>query len=247
MAYKWVKEGTILKELLKEKEVTRPQVAQAVGVSVDVVDNWCIGRTRMNPDHRKTVAGLLDVTPGYLKELLTGEARIGLSSPGRVATPRGNLKGEIRVERTGYRMVPIYGSITAGQMAFNSSDIIDWVEMQEWGGDFERWGRRVEGDSMELPDDEGFSDGDYVIFEDRRHEDGSAVHAVADGEDAFKIYRRTPQGEMLFPLNRNAHEPLPLREYTIKGVAVARLRPNRFYTDERKYKGGYKERTLAKP
>lgn len=89
----------------------------------------------------------------------------------------------------------------------------------EWGGDFERWGRIISGDSM-LPD---FEDGDIVIFENRRPEDNQAVYATREGEDAFKILRRSPTGMELWPINPN-FEPFSAEDWVIHGVCIYRIR-----------------------
>lgn len=128
------------------------------------------------------------------------------------------------VFRSGVQWIPIYGAITAGAPASNQGDVVEWFEMREWGGDFERWGRVVEGFSMESEDtDESLEAGDFAIFENRRWEPGNVVHAYNDGEDTVKVAKVVGGVLRLYPTNPD-YEPIDAKSWHVKGVCIARFR-----------------------
>lgn len=88
--------------------------------------------------------------------------------------------------------------------------------MREWGGDFERWGRVVEGFSMEPY----LRAGDFAIFENRQWEPGHAVHAYDDGEDTVKVAKRVKGVLRLYPTNPD-YEPIDAESWHVKGVCIA--------------------------
>jgi SOS-response transcriptional repressor LexA len=228
---RWTEEGRMLAELIDARFDSHAEFARMMGRTPFVVSNWCRGITRLKGDERKKAAALLQVPETQLIVPTSDDVRLLVSRP--VGTK--NIGGRVPVARVGFRNVPIYGALTAGAMAYTLSDVLDYEELPDWGGDFERWGRIVSGPSME-PE---FVDGDIVIFENRRHEDGHAVHAFANGEDTFKVYKRTAEGERLFPTN-SEFDPLEAKEYNVKGVVVARIRNERTHKDVRWYRGGYR-------
>lgn len=151
---------------------------------------------------------------------------------------RSNLGPEVPVARVGFRFVPIYGAITAGLPASNYSDVLEWHEMPEWGGDFERWGRVIEGDSM-TPE---FEEDDVAIFENRQWRSGDGVHAFKDGEDVFKIAWKEGDRVLLRPTNRE-HPDIDAEGWQIKGVCIRRLRKfDKGVRDTREYVNGFKWR-----
>lgn len=122
------------------------------------------------------------------------------------------------VRRGGVRLIPVYAAIPAGTPGSNSMDV-DYEEMVDWGNDFERWGRIVEGYSMAdilLP-------GDIAIFENRRYEQGDVVHAYSHGEDCVKVIRNTGEDTQLWSFNQD-YEPFSASGWKAKGVCVGRIR-----------------------
>lgn len=241
----WKAEGRLLKELIKQRDLKYGDVVSFLEkdfkATEDVVSNWCRGVTPIPPEARPRLATLLNVKEDALRAAISG------ASPVRVSDIL-NLGQDIRADRTGLRHVPIYGALAAGAMAYNFSDAVDFEELPDWGGVFERWGRIISGNSMymkrpadldpEIDWDDGFRDGDIAIFENRRHEEGHAVHAFAEGEDTFKVYRRVGVEERLCPLN-SEYDTLEAKKYTVKGICVIRIRRRAGGgRDIREYPGG---------
>jgi SOS-response transcriptional repressor LexA len=226
----WREEGMVLEQLIEQRYESRADFARDLGVTTDVVSNLVRGITRLKGERRITAARLLHVDPVVFSQKQT-------PIPAAKSYEQGIRKEEVPVAPTGHRHVPIYGALAAGAMSYTYSDVVDWELMPEWGGDFERWGRIVSGSSME-PE---FEEGDIVIFENRRHEDGHAVHAFAEGEDTFKIYSRTKDGERLEPLNP-AFDALEAKQYQIKGIAIRRIRKGmKGVRDIREYPYGFRK------
>jgi len=220
----------VLEQLIEQRYESRADFARDLGVTTDVVSNLCRGITRLKGERKLTAARLLHVDP-----LVFANKHVPL--PAAKPNEPGIRNEEVPVAPSGHRHVPVYGALAAGAMSYTYSDVVDWELMPEWGGDFDRWGRIVSGSSME-PE---FEEGDIVIFENRRHEDGHAVHAFSQGEDTFKIYARTKDGERLEPLNP-AYEVLEAKEYTIKGIAIRRIRKGpKGIRDIREYPYGFRK------
>lgn len=216
--------GDRLKQLRTEKGWSRERLGLAVGVSGDAIRQYELEVVRLwrNEELIKLIAQTFEVSPDYL---LRGDL------PDR-------KDSRIAVLRTGYRMVPVYGALTAGSPGYTASDVLDYVELADWGGEFERWGRIITGDSMS-PE---FEQGDVAIFEDRRAEGGHAVHAFCNGEDTFKVLRATRDGFELWPINTADYDPVPLQgdhSWTVKGVCIMRIREaSRGVRDVREYRHG---------
>lgn len=124
----------------------------------------------------------------------------------------------LALHRSGTRHIPVYGGMVAGPPGSYTGDV-DWIEIKDWGNHFDRWGRVIQGFSMEpviMP-------GDVVIFENSRPIEGHVVHAYSDdGEDTCKVWH---DGK-LYPINP-AFEAIPMAEgqkWIIKGVAVMIIR-----------------------
>lgn len=228
---KWIEEGVLLGQLIDERYDSRAEFARVAGVTPYKVSNWCRGITRLKGQERTRVAHLLNLPEDALRRIPSINVALNLASDQQIRS----LGKDVITTRVGVRHVPIYGALAAGAMAYSYSDVVDFEEMPEWGGDFERWGRIVSGDSM----NDEFQDGDIVIFENRRHEDGHAVHAFAEGEDAFKIYRRLPEGERLMPMNP-IYAPLELKGYEVRGIVIAKVRYGRNFRQVTEYKGGFR-------
>jgi len=231
---KWAEEGELLGQLIDERYESRAEFARTMGVTPFKVSNWTRGITRLKGPERTKVARLLNVPENLLRNVAIPDVSLNQGTEKR---PDKSLGKEIPAERVGVRHVPVYGSLAAGAMEYSYNDVVDYEELPEWGGNFKRWGKVVLGDSM-LPE---FEDGDIVIFEDRRHENGHAVHAFREGDDAFKIYRKTASEERLIPTNPEC-EDLPAKEYEVRGIAIIKVRygPNRTYRQVTEYRGGYR-------
>lgn len=170
-------------------------------------------------------AELLGVRYDWLKN---GE---GLMRPPSLA------RGDIRVNRAGFRWIFIHGAIEAGLPTFDGGDV-EPVEVADWGGQFERWGRFVVGNSMTTDDeDTSFEPGDIVIFEDRRAEPGQVVHANKDGEHAIKVLKGHGETLALHSMNPD-FPPYSAKDFEIKGVAIERWRMRRKFPQKVEYPGG---------
>lgn len=123
------------------------------------------------------------------------------------------------IYRAGIRHIPVYGSISAGNPGHNANDAIEWYEMREWGNEFERWGRLIDGWSMEPH----LLAGDLAIFEDRRWEVGHVVHAYRDGEDTVKQARKINGHLCLCPTSLD-YDKIDGEEWQIRGVCIAYVR-----------------------
>jgi hypothetical protein len=96
---------------------------------------------------------------------------------------------------------------------------LDYEEVLDWGNDFQRWGRIINGYSMAkmlLP-------GDIAVFEDRRFETGDVVHAYKDGEDCVKAIRGNGEAVALYSFNED-YEPFSAIGWKAKSVLVQRIR-----------------------
>jgi SOS-response transcriptional repressor LexA len=135
-----------------------------------------------------------------------------------VLASQGPSERNLELRRAGVRFIPIYAGIPAGHPTANDMDV-DYEEVLDWGNDFERWGRIINGYSMAkmlLP-------GDIAVFENRRFENGDVVHAYKDGEDCVKAIRGNGDAVQLFSFNED-YEPFSAVEWKAKGVLVQRIR-----------------------
>ena len=135
-----------------------------------------------------------------------------------ILSSHGPTERNLEMRRAGVRMVPIYAGIPAGNPTSHNMDI-DYEEVLDWGSDFERWGRIINGYSMAeilLPND-------IAVFEDRRFETGDVVHAYKDGDDCVKAIRGSGDAVMLYSFNED-YEPFSAIGWKAKGVLVQRIR-----------------------
>jgi SOS-response transcriptional repressor LexA len=233
---KWAQEGMVLGQLIDSRYDSRAEFARLLDVSDDVLSNLCRGVTRLRGDRKKKALKLLGDLPATV--LLPRE------DPGEAQRDRGpldvrNVGRNVRADKSGFIVVPVYGSVPAGNPAGCYSQAIQTIDMAEWGNDFDRWGRVVLGNSMN-PE---FEDGDIVIFESRSAQSGRdyghAVYATREGEDTFKVLREGDDGKLeLWPAN-DAYEPFSAEGWHIWGVAIRRIRQGDRFEDERKYPLGF--------
>jgi transcriptional regulator with XRE-family HTH domain len=239
-----VTQGQRLKRLRNRARLTQEQLAMLSGVNRSTMAGLeqDINKNGMTLDQAMRIAPHINATwqellglpqePG--KDAVTPDASVGVS------TTKSNLGGEVPVARAGYSFVPIYGAITAGLPGASYSDVIEWLEMPEWGNQ-QRWGRVIEGESMS-PE---FQEGDTAIFEDRQWSSGDGVHAFKDGEDVFKIAWVEGGKTLLRPTNPDFPD-IDASDWQIKGVCIRRLRDEKSFRDVREYKFGFKYRNFGK-
>lgn len=234
-ARKHLVEGKLLARLIDRRFESRAEFARNMEVSPHKVSYWTRGITRLKGEERRQALSLLDASEEDLTPSVYQSEEANKASSG---TDRNNLGPDIAIEDDGYEEVPVYGALSAGAMEYTDSDVVTTVKIpRRKNKQHKIWGRFVRGRSME----DEFQDGDIVIFESRPHEDGHAVHAFAEGDDAFKVYRKTAEGERLAPTNPD-FDTLPAREYNIAGIAMYRVRTEKDYVDIRMYTGGYRAR-----
>jgi len=120
------------------------------------------------------------------------------------------------------REIPVLSTITAGEPWAQFADA-EIEGIPDWGPEFNRWGRVVEGESM-MP---VLAAGDVAVFEDRRFKVNDVVHAYCDGVDTVKCIRGHDDEVALWPFNPD-FKPIPAAHWKAKGVCVGRIRYGRF-------------------
>jgi transcriptional regulator with XRE-family HTH domain len=181
-------------------------LARALGIDHGRLSNWERGKHDPPYDMVLKIAEALGVSVDWL---------LGEKVPMKPASAEKNKP----VFRSGVRFIPVYGSISAGNPGHNVNDAIEWYEMREWGGEFERWGRIIDGWSMEPV----LQAGDLAIFEDRGWEIGHVVHAYRDGEDTIKQVKKVDGRLHLCPTNAD-YDPIDGEGWHIRGVCIAYVR-----------------------
>jgi transcriptional regulator with XRE-family HTH domain len=225
--------GDNIRRVRKERRLSQQKLSELTGVGRSAIAQYERLRNEPPLDVLRKLAEGLRVETLELLDLAVVEGDKKEERP-----DKPNLGREVPVARAGYRFVPIYGAITAGLPSASYSDVLEWFEMPEWGGEFERWGRVIEGDSMG-PE---FEEEDIAIFENRQWQTGDGVHAFKDGEDVFKIAWTEGGQTLLRPTNRN-HPDINADGWQIKGVCIKRIRDVRKgIRDTRDYRSGFKWR-----
>jgi SOS-response transcriptional repressor LexA len=140
----------------------------------------------------------------------------------QVIKSEGPPSADVKLARAGVRFIPVYSTIAAGNPSTPTGDV-DYEEMIDWGSDFERWGRVIEGDSMIHI----LQPGDIAVFEDRQHENGDVVHAFSSGTDCVKAIRGEGALAQLWSFNED-FPPFTAHDWSAKGVCVARIRYGRY-------------------
>ncbi|HWD39783.1 MAG TPA: XRE family transcriptional regulator [Fimbriimonas sp.] len=242
MAYaRWSDEGMVLGSLIEDRGFERKEFADLLGITTDVLSNMVRGITELKGERRRKAALALGLTEDGLLDELRRNRQKQLNHKGFNPNPYTNLIQKesagkpVEVFRAGFRNVPVYGSVPAGPPSTSFSDAVEIIEMPEWGGDFDRWGRVITGESMM----DEFLPRDVVIFESRGIDPNMGVYAWKDGEDTFKIYTHGPKGAELRPTNPD-FESFSAEGWEIFGVAIMRYRQNEFGgRDSRPYPYGY--------
>ena len=183
-----------IESLLAKYGLSNRWLAKKLGVNHTSINSW------LSPDgSRPRDSSVYD----QMIEILNGQ---------------GPLERNLEVRRTGVRVIPIYAGIPAGNPTSHNMDL-DYEEVLDWGSDFERWGRIINGYSMAnilLPND-------IAVFEDRRFEIGDVIHAYNDGEDCVKAIRGKGEDLQLYSFNED-YEPFSAEGWKAKGVLVQRIR-----------------------
>jgi transcriptional regulator with XRE-family HTH domain len=223
-----------IRNLRKARHLSQRALGDKSGVGRSAIAQYEAGRNEPPLEIARKLAEALGTTPAQLLDLEPIPAS-AIKTDGN--NPNTNLGREVPVARAGYRFVPVYGAITAGLPGSSYSDVLEWIELPEWG-EFQRWGRVIEGESMS-PE---FEPEDVAIFEDRAWVHGDGVHAFKDGEDVFKIAWKESGKVLLRPINRSFPD-IDAHDWQIKGVCIKRIRDlGRGVTDTREYRSGFKWR-----
>lgn len=197
------------REALRPVAMRQSDLASRLKISQARLSNWERGDHEPGLTYLMGIARELGVS---LDWLLTG------------GSPMRGSAEPLTVYASEIRYVPVKGAITAGMPAATEADV-EWIEIKDWGGELQRWGRVIEGFSMssEEPSPDDLQPGDIAIFEDRRPEIGHVVHAFSEGSDMVKALRRVGERVELWPINPS-YEPLPAEGWRVKGVVVMRIR-----------------------
>lgn len=188
-------------QLMTRHNISGRELARHMGVNHQSVVNWLNGTN--HPRDREAWDRMLAFVQAGGKG-------------GRASDAPLSVKEGVTVYRTGIRHVPVGGSAHAGKPSLSMGDV-EHIEMVDWGGDFDRWGKYVEGFSME-PE---LEPEDCVIFENRKPEQWHVVHALKDGEDVIKLYDKAK--DQLVSL-AEGYAPLPGAGWEILGVGIQRRR-----------------------
>lgn len=198
----------LARESMRPRPLKQSELASKLRISQARLSNWERGEHDPQFEFVLDAARVLGVSVDWLM--------------GGRAAPRD--AAAMPVYRTGFRFIPVKGAIAAGAPAASDADV-DWIEVKDWGGDLERWGRVIDGFSMssegKAPDD--LQPGDIAVFENRRAEVGNVVHAFRDATDTVKVLRKRAEEVELWPINPD-YEPLSEPGWMVKGVLVMRIR-----------------------
>ena len=169
----------LARESLLPAPMKQTDLAARLQVSQARLSNWERGEHDPQLEHVMMAAKVLGVSLDWL---------MGDDVPMK-QTPQS-----VAVFRTGLRFIPVKGAIAAGSPSSSVADV-DWIEVKDWGGDLERWGRVIEGFSMtsDLRHPDDLQPGDVAVFENRRAELGHVVQAFDDGRG------RARRGEVTGP------------------------------------------------
>ena len=205
-----------MREQIKKSGITQADLARALGVSVQTVNYWLIGRNKPKRDKILRIAHLLQCSPQSLE---FGDDIEEI--PGKI--------GEIEETASTWKEFPLISWVQAGS----------WSEMVDnfQPGDAERWipfgitrkdipngyCLRVRGDSME-PE---FADGDIILVDPHRQPENGQyviVKLLDSNEATFKKYVIDAGEVSLHPLNYPKYQPIHLngRKAMIVGVVIAK-------------------------
>ena len=190
-----------LKALMREKDLSQPQLADKVGVSATALNKWVRGIATPRNDKIDLLCQILNV---QRSDLLSDKSQIpNLSIP--AAYP-----------------VPMLGAVCAGDgvLAEQNFDGYFFVDNSIRAD----YCLRVEGDSMK---DAGINHGDIAFLRKSYSFLNGGIYAVVFGEDNMavlkKVYKQN-DGLLLMPCNQ-LYEPIYVEDCLIVGECVGVYSP----------------------
>ena len=197
-----------LNMLLEHKNVSQRQLALAIGISPQSVQQWAKGLAKPSSDRVESVAEFFDVTPSYL---MFGEEVAGQElDDDTVSIPVLNVRGSCGINHAITDMVEMVKLLRVakkwlvekvGMVNFKKLHIITAV-----------------GDSMSPT----FSDGDFVIVDTSKTEViGDGVYAVRAGGGIFikRVQRKLDGGVTLLSDNEK-YKPMDVPVEDLDSMSV---------------------------
>lgn len=197
-----------LNMLLEHKNVSQRQLALAIGISPQSVQQWAKGLAKPSSDRVESVAEFFDVTPSYL---MFGEEVAGQElDDDTVSIPVLNVRGSCGINHAITDMVEMVKLLRVakkwlvekvGMVNFKKLHIITAV-----------------GDSMSPT----FSDGDFVIVDTSKTEViGDGVYAVQAGGGIFikRVQRKLDGGVTLLSDNEK-YKPMDVPVEDLDSMSV---------------------------
>lgn len=197
-----------LNMLLDHKKVSQRQLALAIGISPQSVQQWAKGLAKPSSDRVQSVAEFFDVTPSYL---MFGEEVAGQDlDEDTVSIPVLNVRGSCGFNQTITDMVEMVKLLRVakkwlvekvGMVNFKKLHIITAV-----------------GDSMSPT----FSDGDFVIVDTSKTEViGDGIYAVQAGGGIFikRVQRKLDGGVTLLSDNEK-YKPMDVPVEDLDSMSV---------------------------
>lgn len=194
--------------LLEHKNVSQRQLALAIGISPQSVQQWAKGLAKPSSDRVESVAEFFDVTPSYL---MFGEEVAGQElDDDTVSIPVLNVRGSCGINHAITDMVEMVKLLRVakkwlvekvGMVNFKKLHIITAV-----------------GDSMSPT----FSDGDFVIVDTSKTEViGDGVYAVQAGGGIFikRVQRKLDGGVTLLSDNEK-YKPMDVPVEDLDSMSV---------------------------
>ncbi len=168
-----------LRRYMDQKEVSRKDICEALGLSYMTVSDWINGKTYPRIDKIEMLANYFGVSKADLVE-------------------ERNPRLPVHPSPYGHYRIPVLTTVAAGKPIYAEEDIIEWIDYDKDPGDHIR-ACRIEGNSM-IP---RIQDGDTIIFNtELGWEDGDVVVATVNGDHATcKRIRRYTDGIALLSDN----------------------------------------------
>lgn len=183
-----------IRRLLKEKNKTRNELAEYIGVSKTAVSEWIPAKKYPRIEKIQAMAEYFDVYRSDITEKKIENKSKGVS-------------------------IPVLGKVIAGIPIETIEEIIDYEEITEQmarTGDF--FALQLTGDSMEPQ----MSEGDVVIVRKQDDIDSGQIGIVlVNGDEAtVKKVLKKEKGIMLVPFNSDKYEPWYYDQYDIETKPV---------------------------
>ena len=196
-----------LRKLRKERNLYQKDVAEAIKTSVQVYNNYELGKREPDFDTFGKLADYFGVSTDYLL--------------GKSNHPRSDESEQIAIR------IPVFGHIPAGLPITAIENIIDYEEVPiEWGkGNKEYFALKIKGDSMSPK----YLDDDVVIFlQTSDCDSGKDCAVMINGEDAtFKKVIKQTNGIVLQPINTDVYDAVfysneDIEQLPIKVIGIAK-------------------------